>query len=103
MSILVPIWPPSWTKNPPKIKKVSLKTDVGKTVEKYMVSGRKSKPPDSKNVAKTMEDCSKSHFPHFRNEVEKTTLRDLILERFWEGKSITEQEKPLPKVRSKNQ
>ena len=53
------------------MEKVHLETDIGKTVEKYTVSGRKSKPPNSKNVAKTMEGCSKSHFPHFRTEVEK--------------------------------
>ena len=49
----------------------------------------------SKNIAKRWEGCSKSHFSHIRNKVEKVTLRPLILER--DSKSIQDPEKVLSK------
>ena len=39
------------------------------------------------------EGCSKSHFSHIRNEVEKVTPRPLILERFLEPKSTQDRKK----------
>ena len=49
----------------------------------------------SKNIAKRWEGCSKSHFSHIRNKVEKVILRPLILERFLEPKSTQDREKVL--------
>ena len=51
----------------------------------------------SKNIAKRWEGCSKSHFSHIRNKVEKVPLRHLILERFLEPKSTQDREKVLSK------
>ena len=34
-----------------------------------------------------MEGCSKSHYSHIHNKVEKSILRTSILERFWVPKS----------------
>ena len=51
----------------------------------------------SKNIAKRWEGCSKSHFSHIRNKVEKVTLRPLILERFLDSKSCQDQEKVVSK------
>ena len=50
-----------------------------------------------KNIAKRWEGCSKSHFSHIRNKVEKVTLRPLILERFLDSKSCQDQEKVVSK------
>ena len=50
-----------------------------------------------KNIAKRWECCSKSHFSHIRNKVEKVTLRPRILERFLDSKSCQDQEKVVSK------
>ena len=71
----------------PKSQKVCLQSAFEKTIEKYNLWGRKSLLPKSKNIAKPLEGCSKSHFSHTRNEVEKVTPRHLILGRFLEPKS----------------
>jgi len=42
--------------------------------ETYIFEGLKSTPSKSKNIANTMEGCSKSHFSHIRKEVENMTL-----------------------------
>ena len=49
-----------------------------------------------------MEGCLKSHFSHFRNKVEKTTLRDLILKRFLEPKLAQDHEKVVSKSLQKS-
>ena len=69
---------------------------LGKTTETYTSQGRTSMPSKAKNLEKIMEGCSKSHFSHIRNEVEKVTLRPLILERFLEPKSTQYREKTIP-------
>ena len=56
----------------------------------------------SKNIAKRWEGCSKSHFSHIRNKVEKVTLRPLILERFLDPKSTQDREKVVPKSLQKS-
>ena len=56
----------------------------------------------SKNIAKRWEGCSKSHFSHIRNKVEKVSLRPLILERFLEPKSTQDREKVLSKSLQKS-
>ena len=56
----------------------------------------------SKNIAKRLEGCSKSHFSHIRNKVEKVTLRPLILERFLDPKSTQDREKVVPKSLQKS-
>ena len=58
--------------------------------------------PKSKNIAKPLEGCSKSHFSHIRNKVEKVTLRPFILERFLEPKSTQDREKVVPKSLQKS-
>ena len=56
-----------------------------------------------RNVAKTMEGCSESHFSHICcNEVEKPTLRDLILKRLLERKSSQDREKVVSKSLQKS-
>ena len=54
-----------------------------------------------KSVAKTMEGCSKSHFSHVRNEVEKTILKPPILETFLELQSVRDRKKSS-KIVTKN-
>ena len=49
--------------------------------------------PKSKNKAKPLEGCSKSHFSYIRTEVEKVTLRPVIWERFLELKSTQDRKK----------
>ena len=49
-----------------------------------------------------MEGCLKSHFSHICNEVEKTTLGDLIMERFLELKSSQDREKVVWKMLQKS-
>ena len=78
-------------------KKVCLKIAFEKTLEKYTLSGQKSTLPKSKNIAKPLEGCSKSHFSYILDFVEKVTLRPLILERFLEPKSIQDREKTISK------
>mgnify|MGYP001460971587 CR=1 FL=1 len=56
----------------------------------------------SKNKGKRLEDCSKSHFSHFRNKLEKVSLRPLILERFLEPKSSQDREKVISKSLQKS-
>ena len=51
----------------------------------------------SKNIAKTMEGCSKSHFSHICKEVEQMILRPLILDRFLDPKSTQDREKVVSK------
>ena len=51
----------------------------------------------SKNIVKQLEGCSKSHFSHIRNKVEKVTLGPLILEWFLNSKSCQDQEKVVSK------
>ena len=63
-------------------QKVPLKSTFGKTTLKVTPLSRKSMLSKLKNIAKTMEGHSKSHFSHVRNEVENTTLTPLILESF---------------------
>ena len=58
--------------------------------------------PKSKNIEKRWEGCSKSHFSHIRNKVEKVTLRPLILERFLEPKSTQNREKVFSKSLQKS-
>ena len=58
--------------------------------------------PKSKNIAKPLEGCSKSHFSHIRNKVEKVTLRPSILERFLEPKSTKDRKKVLSKSLQKS-
>jgi hypothetical protein len=58
--------------------------------------------PKSKNIAKPLEGCSKSHFSHIRNQVEKVTLRPLILKSFLDPKSTQHQEKVVPKSLQKS-
>ena len=77
--------------------KARLKSTLEKVPEKYTLLGEKSMLSKWKNIAKTMEGRLKSHFSHIRNEVEKTSLKPLILERFWEPKSSQNQEKVVPK------
>ena len=55
-----------------------------------------------KNIAKRWEGCSKSHFSHIRNKVEKVTLRPLILERFLGAKSTQDREKVVSKSLQKS-
>ena len=86
----------------PNSKKVGLKIAFEKTLEKYTLSGQKSTLPKSKNIAKPLEGCSKSHFSYIRNFVEKVTLRPLILERFLEPKSIQDREKTISKSQQKS-
>ena len=81
----------------PKSKKVRLKIAFEKTSEKYTLYGRKSTLPKSKNIAKPLEGCSKSHFSYIRNEVEKVTLRPFILERFLKPKSSQYQKQVVSK------
>ena len=50
-----------------------------------------------KNIAKTMEGCSKSHFSHICKEVEQMILRPLILDRFLDPKSTQDREKVVSK------
>ena len=56
----------------------------------------------SKNIAKRWEGCSKSHFSHIRNKVEKVSLRPLILESFLDPKSTQDREKVVPKSLQKS-
>ena len=56
----------------------------------------------SKNIAKRGEGCSKSHFSHIRNKVEKVSLRPLILESFLDPKSTQDREKVVPKSLQKS-
>ena len=86
----------------PKSEKVGLKIDFRKYHEKYTISGRKSRLPKSKNQAKTMEGCLKSHFSLICNKVQKTTLRDLILGRFLEPKSSQDGQKVFSKTKQKS-
>ena len=67
-------------------QKVPLKSTFGKTTLKVTPLSRKSMLSKLKNIAKTMEGHSKSHFSHVRNEVENTTLTPLILESFLDKK-----------------
>ena len=46
-----------------------------------------------RNITKTMEGYSKSHFSHVRNEVEKTTLKPPIPKNLLELKSVQDAEK----------
>jgi hypothetical protein len=50
-----------------------------------------------KNIGKTIEGCSKSHFSHVRNEVGKTILKPPILERFLERISVQDWKKIVSK------
>ena len=50
-----------------------------------------------KNITKTMEDCSKSHFSHICKEVEQMIPRPLILDRFVDPKSTQDREKVVSK------
>ena len=59
----------------PKLKKVPLQSAFEKTTEKYTLPAAKSRLSKSKNIAKTLDCCSKSYFSHLRNDVEKMTLR----------------------------
>ena len=86
----------------PKSKIIPLKIAFGKTTEKYTFSIRKSTLLKSKNVAKRWEGCSKSHFSHIRNEVEKVTLGPSILERFLDPKSTQDREKVFSKSLQKS-
>ena len=81
----------------PKSKKIRLQSVFGKRYKKYHASGGKVMLPKSKNIAKTMEGCSKSHFSHVRNKVGKSTLRPLILERFLDPKSSQDRQKVVSK------
>ena len=56
----------------------------------------------SKNIAKRWEGCSKSHFSHIRNKVEKVTLGPLILDRFSDPKSTQDREKLISKSLQKS-
>ena len=58
--------------------------------------------PKSKNIAKTLYHRSKSHFSHIRNEVEKVTLRPIILERFLDPNSTQDREKVVSKSLQKS-
>ena len=73
--------------------KARRKSTLEKVPEKYTLLGEKSILSKWKNIAKTLYYRSKSHFSHIRNEVEKATLKPLILERFWEPKSSQYREK----------
>ena len=53
--------------------------------------------PKWKNIAKTIEYCSKACFSHIRNKVKKVTLKPFILERFLEQKSTQDREKVVSK------
>ena len=77
--------------------KARLKITSEKNPEKYTILGENSMLSKLKNIVKTMEGLLKSHFSHIRNEVEKTSLKPLILERFWEPKSSQNQENVVPK------
>ena len=77
--------------------KARLKSTLEKVPEKYTLLGEKSILSKWKNIAKTMEGLSKSYFSHIRNEVEKTSLKPFILERFWELKSSQNQENVVSK------
>ena len=85
----------------PKSQKVCLKSAFEKTIEKYHRWNKKSLLPKSKNIAKPLEGCSKSHFSQIRDEIEKMTLGPLILERFLEPKSSQDPKKSF-RNRSKN-
>ena len=76
-----------------KSKKIRLESIFKKTSEKYTFWGRNSNFRKSKNIAKPLEGCSKSHFSHIRNEVEKVAPRPLILESFLEPESSQDQKK----------
>ena len=67
-----------------------------------MLQRRKAKLPKSKNIAKPLEGCSKSHISYIRNFVEKVTLRPIIFERLLEPKSIQDREKTISKSQQKS-
>ena len=83
-------------------QKVPLKSTFGKTTLKVAPLSRKSMLSKLKNIAKTMEGRSKSHFSHIRNKVEKVNLRPFILERFLQPKSTQDREKVLSKSLQKS-
>ena len=95
LSIKAPNWRPLWTKFRPKIKdkKVRLKSISPKTFEKCTFLRSQTDPLKIENIVKPFEGCSKSHFSHSRNEVEKVTPRHLFLERFLEPKSTQDRKK----------
>ena len=67
----------------PKWLKTYLLSDLGKTTEKYPPQGWKWTPSNLKNIAKTMEGCSESHFSHISNEPEKRSQDLSVLKCFW--------------------
>ena len=73
-----------------------------KNTRKILILDLKIDASILKNIAKTMEGPSKTDFSHFRHDVEKVTLRPLILERFLPPKSSQEREKVVSKSWQKN-
>ena len=73
-----------------------------KNTRKISILDLKIDASNLKNIAKTMEGRSKTDFSHFRHDVEKVTLRPLILERFLPPKSSQEREKVVSKSCQKN-
>ena len=50
-----------------------------KNIRKILILDLKIEASSLKNIAKTLEVRSKTYFSHFRNEVEKVSLRPLFL------------------------
>ena len=65
---------PKSSQNP---SKVVLKRNFKKIHEKVKLQGRNSIASNLKNIAKTMEDCSKSYYSNIHNKVEKKHPQNL--------------------------